>query len=90
MLRFRTCTFRNNLDIMLGILDIFEEEITPIFDVAGLLATTTFQPISVNVLEHMAKREGNVLGLSPDEGPLISKAPRIYLRLENDEADHYS
>ncbi|KAF2850564.1 FAD-binding domain-containing protein [Plenodomus tracheiphilus IPT5] len=47
------------------------EEFGKIQDVAGVLAATTFQVITVPQLNRMQNNGGNTLGLSPSDGPIL-------------------
>jgi hypothetical protein len=69
---FKTVTFKSNSTLMKKIVDIFHEEVSNVLDVTGLNPFFAFQPLSVNIIAHMQKNGGNVLGLSEADGPLTS------------------
>jgi hypothetical protein len=51
--------------------DATYEEFAKIRDVAGILPANTFQIITVPQLEQMQRKDGNALGLSPSDGPIL-------------------
>ena len=54
------------------------EEIEPIRHVKGLFPAMVTQIIGEDEIMHFSKHGGNAIGLSPDEGPLISKVSPCY------------
>jgi hypothetical protein len=56
------------------VIQIFIEEATPLLNLSGFAPAFAFQPLSLNIIEKMAKNGGNALGLSTDEGPLTSSS----------------
>ncbi|KAH7406820.1 hypothetical protein DE146DRAFT_405874 [Phaeosphaeria sp. MPI-PUGE-AT-0046c] len=67
-------TFTVKLDKKLpeSIKDIFFEELPAILDAEELLPAISFQVITLPILEQMATRGGNTLGLSTEDGPLTN------------------
>jgi hypothetical protein len=57
-------TFKNNATLIKEVIQIFIEEATSIMNVTGFAPAFAFQPLSLNIIENMAKNGGNVLGLS--------------------------
>jgi hypothetical protein len=72
--RFKTVTFKNDATLMKEVIQIFIEEATSILNVTGFAPAFAFQPLSLNIIENMAKNGGNVLGLSNADGPLTSNS----------------
>jgi hypothetical protein len=70
--RFKTVTFKNDATLIKEVIQIFIEEAASIINVTGFAPAFAFQPISLNIIENMAKNGGNVLGLSDADGPLTS------------------
>jgi hypothetical protein len=70
--RWKTVTFKNDANLFKAIGAIFVEETKNILDVPGIMPFWALQPLSLNIIEQMAKNGGNVLGLSAADGPLCS------------------
>ncbi|PQE19361.1 FAD binding domain-containing protein [Rutstroemia sp. NJR-2017a BVV2] len=69
-LRWKTVTFKNDANLFKAVWAIFVEETKTILDVPGIFPFWALQPLSLNIIEQMAKNGGNVLGLSTADGPL--------------------
>ncbi|TGO55579.1 hypothetical protein BCON_0090g00220 [Botryotinia convoluta] len=69
-LRWKTVTFKNNATLFKKIHEIFVEEANNVVDVPGIMPFMALQPLSLNIIEQMQKRSGNVLGLVTEGGPL--------------------
>ncbi|KAF7956497.1 hypothetical protein EAE96_003835 [Botrytis aclada] len=67
---WKTVTFKNNATLFKRIHGIFVEETNRVVDVPGIMPFMALQPLSLNIIEQMQKRGGNVLGLETEEGPL--------------------
>ncbi|KAM3072130.1 hypothetical protein ACMFMG_008590 [Clarireedia jacksonii] len=67
---WKTVTFKNDANLFKGVWAIFIEETKNILDVPGISPFMALQPLSLNIIEQMAKNGGNVLGLSAADGPL--------------------
>ncbi|TVY55070.1 putative FAD-linked oxidoreductase, partial [Lachnellula suecica] len=65
---FKTVTFKNDVNLIKAIIEIWVEEVSTVLDIPGLLPACAFQPLSLPVLESMQKNGGNALGLSPTDG----------------------
>lgn len=70
--RFKTVTFKSDPELIKNITAIFTEEASTVITVPGLAPFFAFQPLSDNIIEHMQKNGGNVLGLKASDGPLTS------------------
>ncbi|TGO70711.1 hypothetical protein BELL_0679g00020 [Botrytis elliptica] len=68
--RWKTVTFKNNATLFKKIHDIFVEEANRVVEVPGIMQFMALQPLSLNIIEQMQKRGGNVLGLETEGGPL--------------------
>lgn len=58
---------------MKDILDIYTTDLEPILNIEGFLPSLVFQPLQLAVISNFKKNGGNALGISEDDGPLISK-----------------
>ncbi|KAF7886831.1 uncharacterized protein EAF02_003478 [Botrytis sinoallii] len=67
---WKTVTFKNNATLFKKIHDIFVEEANRVVEVPGIMPFMALQPLSLNIIEQMQKRGGNVLGLETEGGPL--------------------
>jgi hypothetical protein len=79
--RFKTVTFKTDATLMKKVVGIFHEEASNVLNVTGLNPFFAFQPLSLNIIAHMQKNGGNVLGLSEADGPLTSKSFLRTLRM---------
>jgi hypothetical protein len=74
---FLTATYKPSAALQRRIIDIFVTELdkvrNSISNTTGLSCYVSFQPITVPVIQQFAKNGGNPLGISPNEGPLMSK-----------------
>ncbi|KAI4604064.1 hypothetical protein KJ359_000191 [Pestalotiopsis sp. 9143b] len=52
--------------------DIWCEELESVKDAAGLMCSYTLQPYPVSLLKKTVENGGNVLGLHPDNGPVVN------------------
>lgn len=68
---FWTWSAKLDEDLATTIKDIFFEEVLAVADAVAVVATS-FQVITEPILEKMAVRGGNALGLSPADGPLMN------------------
>lgn len=66
-----TATFQMTEDITNYLVNTFEEEVSTIVNVTGLLPALVLQVITTDMLEQMQKNGGNALGLSPSDGNLL-------------------
>jgi hypothetical protein len=90
--RFTTATFKVDADLMRKILAIYTEEVdraleTGLQVVEGFAPMMGFQPLTTNILEQMAKRGGNVLGLSPEDAPLMGTSALSQLHHKSETQD---
>jgi FAD/FMN-containing dehydrogenase len=69
---FWTFTMKLDKDLATITKDIFFEELPAILDAADLLPAVSLQVITEPILEKMAARGGNALGLSAEDGPLMN------------------
>ncbi|KAL3423770.1 FAD binding domain-containing protein [Phlyctema vagabunda] len=67
---FKTVTFRDDASLIKEIISIFVEEAGSLLSVPGFAPAFAFQPLSLNILQHMSKNGGNVLGLADSTEPL--------------------
>ncbi|KAF2001647.1 Glucooligosaccharide oxidase [Amniculicola lignicola CBS 123094] len=70
-----TATYKLDLNFATYVKDVFFEEVTSIQTVPGLVAANAFQIVSIPILQKMALRGGNPLGLSTASGPLLLVNP---------------
>ncbi|KAJ4376095.1 hypothetical protein N0V83_001376 [Neocucurbitaria cava] len=68
---FWTWTVKLDTDLATGTKDLFFEEIPSVVDAEGILPAVSLQVITEPMLEKMATRGGNSLGLSANDGPLM-------------------
>ncbi|KAF7508648.1 hypothetical protein GJ744_009040 [Endocarpon pusillum] len=70
---YGTFTYRPSVELEVKILNILQEEASPVKNMTGFLPGITIQPISYAAIEIMKKRGGNALGLADkaNEGPLM-------------------
>ena len=61
------------------IADIFWEEVTSIHDAARLQAYIVYGPLTVSMIEKMARRGGKALGAKIADGPLFSESIIIFV-----------
>jgi hypothetical protein len=59
--------------MMNNIIKIFEEELPRIKNATKVLPGIMFQPLSKQMISHFAKHGGNALGVTEEDGPLISE-----------------
>jgi hypothetical protein len=52
--------------------DLYVAGIEPLKNVANITASFTLQPYAVSLLDHTDFQGGNVLGLGPSDGPIVS------------------
>ena len=76
--RFTTATFRADTELQRTIHAIFVEEVSRVVETGlqeteGFAPMAGFQPLTSNLLLHGKKRGGNVLGLDPEDAPLMGK-----------------
>ncbi|KAH6682542.1 hypothetical protein B0J14DRAFT_555835 [Halenospora varia] len=64
-------TFKNDAELLQDIIEIFAEEFATILDIQVLMPALAFEPMSLNIIQHMTSNGGNILGISTDNGPLI-------------------
>ncbi|KAF1914540.1 hypothetical protein BDU57DRAFT_519588 [Ampelomyces quisqualis] len=69
---FWTWTVKLDESLATAAKDIFFEELPAIVDAEGILPAISLQVITEPILELMAQRGGNALGLSAQDGPLMS------------------
>jgi hypothetical protein len=65
--------------------EIYTSALEPIKPVEGLVCSLTLQPYPVSLLRSSAEKGGNALGLSPDDGPLVSVLLLTYWKLQTDD-----
>ncbi|KAK7932547.1 FAD-binding domain-containing protein [Apiospora marii] len=65
--------------------NIWCEELEPVKDAAGLMCSYTLQPYPVSQLRKTSENGGNVLGLDPDNGPVINVLLLSYWAGKNDD-----
>lgn len=64
-------TYKLDKDFTTFVKDVFFEEIAAIADAASLIPAATLQVITSPMLENMAKKGGNPLGITTADGPLL-------------------
>ncbi|KAI1104938.1 FAD-binding domain-containing protein [Jackrogersella minutella] len=81
-------TFTTLVDgqLALDLLDIFEEEMSPIKDLAGFLPAFVYQIITVPQLKAMTRNGGNALGIGGGDKPLLLSNLVAMWDLESDDA----
>lgn len=77
--RFTTATFKVDTELQRIILAIYKEEVSHVVDVglhdaSNFAPMMGFQPLTSVILQQNLKRGGNVLGLSPEDAPLMGKS----------------
>lgn len=70
---------------MADMVAIYQEEVTAIKDVAGIVPSAVFQLITTDMTKHFSRNGGNPLGLA-GQGPLNCTHPCLPQRLV--PADH--
>ena len=78
---FATATFGVSAQLMLDIFDIVNETASIFVPDGGVSWILTFEPLPAVIFSHARKTGGNVLGLTPAEGPAFgahctSQSPR--------------
>ncbi|KAF3074195.1 Bifunctional solanapyrone synthase [Trichoderma lentiforme] len=64
-----TFTVKNSASLMADMVAIYQEEVTAIKDVAGIVPSAVFQLITTDMTKHFSRNGGNPLGLA-GQGPL--------------------
>lgn len=70
---FGSMTFQSGTGINVKIATIFFDQVQLIKDAPGLQIYIVYNPVTEPAMMQMKKRQGNALGLNPDDGPLTSK-----------------
>ncbi|KAI1841033.1 hypothetical protein JX266_012752 [Neoarthrinium moseri] len=65
--------------------DIFSVALDKVIPIEGMVFSFTLQPYPLSLLERMAPAGGNVLGLGPVDGPLVSVLILMYWKNKNDD-----
>ncbi|KAH8586118.1 hypothetical protein B0O99DRAFT_695797 [Bisporella sp. PMI_857] len=65
--------------------NIYVAALDPIKPLEGLICSLTLQPYPVSLLKKQASNGGNVLGLDPTEGPLVSVLLLTYWKNKSDD-----
>lgn len=61
---------KNSASLMAQMVQIFQDEVTPIKNVSGVLPALVLQPITTDMTSHFSKNGGNALGFTDADGPL--------------------
>lgn len=65
-------TVKADAETLKAAAEIYTAALESIHGAAGLICSLTFQPYPVSLLKKSASQGGNSLGLSPEDGPLVS------------------
>ncbi len=65
---------KNSPTLIADIFAIFQEEVSTVANVTGVLPSLAFQPITTDMTSHFSKNGGNALGISAADGPLNRKS----------------
>ncbi|KAL5437923.1 hypothetical protein PMIN06_010392 [Paraphaeosphaeria minitans] len=68
---FFTTTIKLNKQLLLDMEKLFHDTIEGVKTVPGLTISMVFQPLTKHILQQSALQGPNVLGLSPERGPLL-------------------
>lgn len=68
---YATFSHRPSIDFATKLLELYEEHVTPIKNVEGILPALVMQPLSTNAISLMSRNGGNALGLTLADGPLV-------------------
>ncbi|ODH13086.1 hypothetical protein ACO22_07616 [Paracoccidioides brasiliensis] len=73
--RYATATYKNSVELQNRIVDIVVSELDrvkgEISNLEGFVCAVNFQAITLPMISKFSKRGGNILGISPDDGPLL-------------------
>ncbi|EEH50152.2 uncharacterized protein PADG_06231 [Paracoccidioides brasiliensis Pb18] len=73
--RYATATYKNSIELQNRIVDIVVSELDrvkgEISNLEGFVCAVNFQAITLPMISKFSKRGGNILGISPDDGPLL-------------------
>ncbi|KAI0140423.1 FAD-binding domain-containing protein [Xylariaceae sp. FL1272] len=83
---FWTFTYYVDHKLSTDILSLFEEEMTPLTNITGIVPALAYQVVSVSTLKSMNRQGGNVLGISDETRPLQVMNPSVMWTLESDDA----
>ncbi|KAL6238694.1 hypothetical protein BDW75DRAFT_246771 [Aspergillus navahoensis] len=78
-------TLKADVDTLKAAADIYTAALKPIHGVDGLVCSLTLQPYPVSLLKKSALQGGNSLGLSPENGPLVSVLLLSYWKSKDDD-----
>ncbi|USW52473.1 Putative membrane-associated, eicosanoid/glutathione metabolism (MAPEG) protein [Septoria linicola] len=82
---FVTFSYRNNAQFAKRFTSLVEEKVARLnTTVPGYFGTLSFQPVPQIIISRSKKTGGNVLGLGPEDGPLVNA---LYSAFWNDAAD---
>lgn len=77
---FGTVTVSNDAALLGVLAELFKVQVEAMKYAAGLQVYIVFNPLTTNAMRKMRKHGGNALGLSPEDGPLISKSSSSHQR----------
>ncbi|KAL4925064.1 FAD-binding oxidoreductase [Aspergillus undulatus] len=78
-------TVKADVETLKAAADIYTAALAPIHGVEGLICSLTLQPYPVSLLKKSTLQGGNSLGLSPDDGPLVSVLLLSYWKSKSDD-----
>ncbi|KAI1268039.1 FAD-binding domain-containing protein [Xylariaceae sp. FL1019] len=81
---YMNTTVKADLATLQAATDIYSKGIEPLKSCEGVLLSMTLQPYPLSLLQSSATQGGNVLGLKPELGPLVSI---LYLTFWEDKED---
>lgn len=87
---YATFSHRPSIDFVTKLVELYEEHVTPIKNVQGVLPVLVMQPLSTNAISLMSKNGGNALGLTPADGPLVIQSIAWAWKNAADDAGMYA
>lgn len=71
---FWTLTVKPDTKLLLDLVTIWEDEITPLKSAKDFQPVLTFEPTSTSITSKFSRNGGNALGITAADGPLIGRS----------------
>jgi hypothetical protein len=78
-------TLKADIATLQAAADIFNSNLDRVTSIEGMVFSFTMQPYPLSLLKKTVQAGGNVLGLDPEDGPLVSILILLYWQNESDD-----
>jgi hypothetical protein len=82
---YMNTTLKADVPTLQAAADIFSSALDKVTSIEGMVFSFTMQPYPLSLLKRTAPAGGNVLGLDPTDGPLVSVLILLYWKNKSDD-----